>query len=118
MSLVAISTYLILATYMHAIEVRIPFLNAIIPTVGYMLSTWSLPAAKKAWMRCVFIQPLDSTTPAPEDPPQPVGPLLATDVVELMAGSQAKKQKEKVEKAQRRAAGPATTATSATSVPV
>ena len=69
-------------------------------------------------MRCVFIQPLDSNTPAPEDPPQPVGPLLATDVVELMAGSQAKKQKEKVEKAQRRAAGPATTATSATSVPV
>ena len=43
-------TYCTLCTYMYLIKVPDPFLNAIVPTVGFNLSTWSLPWIKKIWM--------------------------------------------------------------------
>lgn len=47
---IALSTYVILATYMWAIGVTSPLLNAIIPTIGFMLSTLSLPFIKSVWL--------------------------------------------------------------------
>ena len=35
---------------MYLINVDQPLLNAIVPTVGFNLSTWSLPTLKKWWM--------------------------------------------------------------------
>jgi hypothetical protein len=35
---------------MYLINVQAPLLNAIVPTVGFNISTWSLPALKKLWM--------------------------------------------------------------------
>ena len=45
-----IITYATLSGYMYAIGVTDPFLNAIVPTVGFNLSTLSLPTIKKWWM--------------------------------------------------------------------
>lgn len=48
--LVAIFTYLPIAIYMWAIGIRSPWLNAIIPTLGFLISTLSLPWIKKSWL--------------------------------------------------------------------
>mmetsp|Transcript_28423 Transcript_28423/g.28731 ORF Transcript_28423/g.28731 Transcript_28423/m.28731 type:complete len:147 (-) Transcript_28423:46-486(-) len=44
-------TYLTLMGYMYLIDVPYPYLNAVVPTVGFNLSTWSLPHIKKLWLR-------------------------------------------------------------------
>jgi len=47
---IMVLTYITLCTYMYLINVPSPFLNAIVPTVGFNLSTWSLPQVKKFWI--------------------------------------------------------------------
>lgn len=47
--LIAIFTYLAIGIYMWAIAIDRPFLNAIVPTVGFMLSTLTLPWFKRVW---------------------------------------------------------------------
>ncbi|CAM9374049.1 unnamed protein product, partial [Ectocarpus fasciculatus] len=49
-SFIMIITYATISTYMYLIGVKDPLLNAIVPTVGFNLSTWSLPSVKKVWM--------------------------------------------------------------------
>ena len=49
--IIAIFTYLAIAVYMWAVAIPSPFLNAIVPTVGFLLSTLTLPAFKKIWLR-------------------------------------------------------------------
>jgi uncharacterized RDD family membrane protein YckC len=49
--LIAIFTYLAISLYMWAIAIDRPFLNAIVPTVGFMLSTLTLPWFKKIWSK-------------------------------------------------------------------
>jgi len=44
-------TYLAIGLYMQAIEIENAWLNAIVPAVGFMLSTLTLPFFKKIWMR-------------------------------------------------------------------
>lgn len=48
-ALLMIFTYLAIGLYMNAIEVPNPWLNAIIPSVGFLLSTLTLPFFKKLW---------------------------------------------------------------------
>lgn len=50
-ALIALFTYITLALYMHAIDLDRPWHNAIVPTVGFMLSALSLPLFKRAWLR-------------------------------------------------------------------
>lgn len=47
-------TYIALGLYMWAIDIPQPWLNAIVPTVGFLLSTLTLPFFKKLWVRCVL----------------------------------------------------------------
>ena len=47
--LIAVFTYLAISLYMLAISIDRPFLNTIVPTVGFMLSTLTLPWFKKIW---------------------------------------------------------------------
>ena len=47
--LVALFTFLSISLYMRAIHIDRPFLNAIVPTIGFMLSTLALPWFKKIW---------------------------------------------------------------------
>lgn len=48
--LIVAVTYIIASIVMYAIGVTNYFLNALIPTVGYLLSTLSLPPIKRWWI--------------------------------------------------------------------
>ena len=49
--LLMLFTYLALGIYMNAIKVERPWLNSFIPTLGFLLSTLSLPFFKKILLR-------------------------------------------------------------------
>lgn len=49
--LVAIFTYLPIAIYMRTIEVPNPWLNAVVPTLGFLISTLTLPWFRKLWLK-------------------------------------------------------------------
>lgn len=46
---VAIFTYLSILLYFLAIKIDKPFINAVVPTLGFLLSTLSLPWIRKYW---------------------------------------------------------------------
>ena len=48
--LLIIFTFLSIGLYMNAIGVNNPWLNAIIPSLGFLLSTLSLPFFKNIWI--------------------------------------------------------------------
>ena len=48
---ILILTYLIASWVMYIINVEKYWLNALIPTLGYFLSTLSLPIVKKWWVK-------------------------------------------------------------------
>ncbi len=47
---IALITYLAISLYMSAINIERPWLNAIVPTVGFLLSTLTLSLIKKWWV--------------------------------------------------------------------
>jgi len=47
---IALITYLAISLYMSAINIERPWLNAIVPTVGFLLSTLTLSLIKKWWI--------------------------------------------------------------------
>ena len=49
--LLALFTYAAIGLYLNAIDIQRPWLNAIVPAVGFMLSTLTLPFFKKIWMK-------------------------------------------------------------------
>jgi hypothetical protein len=49
--LLVLFTYLAIGIYMWAIEVSRPWLSAIIPAVGFMISTLTMPFFKKLWLK-------------------------------------------------------------------
>lgn len=46
-----VCTYLAIGFYLHVIMVSEPWLNAIVPTIGFFLSTLTLPVIKNIWLR-------------------------------------------------------------------
>lgn len=48
--LIVLFTYISIGGYMWAIGVDKPLLNAVIPSLGFTLSTLTLPYFKKLWM--------------------------------------------------------------------
>jgi len=50
-ALIASMTYAVATYYMYRIGVNDPFLNALVPTGGYLLSTLTLPAVKREWLK-------------------------------------------------------------------
>lgn len=50
-ALLMLFTYLAIALYMYIVKIPQPWLNAIVPTVGFMLSTLTLPFFKKQWLK-------------------------------------------------------------------
>lgn len=48
--LVAIFTYFIIGLFMHSISVANPWVSAAVPTLGFLLSTLTLPIFKKIWV--------------------------------------------------------------------
>jgi len=49
--LIAIFTYIIIVLFFSAMNLPSPFINAIVPTLGFVLSTLSLPYFKKYWIK-------------------------------------------------------------------
>ena len=52
--LIALFTYLTIAFYLKFIIKIDPWVNAVVPTVGFLLSTLSLPYLKKFWIKYFF----------------------------------------------------------------
>jgi hypothetical protein len=44
-------TYLAVGLYLNAIHIENPWLNAIVPSVGFLLSTLTLPYLKNLWIK-------------------------------------------------------------------
>lgn len=49
--LIAVLTYVVVVLFFSTAGLPKPFLNSIVPTVGFVLSTLSLPYFKKIWLR-------------------------------------------------------------------
>lgn len=52
--IIALFTYIVIGLFMWVIGVENPFINAIIPTTGFILSTLSLPFIKKYWIEHLY----------------------------------------------------------------
>jgi len=50
-SIIAILTYIIITIFLIVIKFPKPFLNSIIPTVAFIISTLTLPLFKKMWVK-------------------------------------------------------------------
>jgi hypothetical protein len=50
-ALLMIFTYLAIGFYLNAIKIENPWLNAIVPSIGFLLSTLTLPYFKNLWIR-------------------------------------------------------------------
>jgi hypothetical protein len=46
----ALLTFAALAAYFWAIGVDRPLINAVVPTAGFMLSTLTMPVARRVWL--------------------------------------------------------------------
>jgi len=46
---ISIFTYLSISLYFFGIGIEKPFVNAVVPTLGFLLSTLSLPWIRKVW---------------------------------------------------------------------
>jgi len=49
--LLILFTYLAIGFYLQAVKIPQPWLNAIVPSVAFMLSTLTLPLFKKIWAK-------------------------------------------------------------------
>jgi len=47
-------TYIAIGFYLQVISVPDPWLNAIVPTIGFFLSTLSLPLIKNIWIQKTY----------------------------------------------------------------
>jgi hypothetical protein len=47
-------TYIALGLYMNAIGIDKPWLNAVIPSIGFLLSTLTLPFFKNIWTKHIY----------------------------------------------------------------
>lgn len=52
--LIALMTYLLIVLFLWIIDISYPWLNAIVPTTGFILSTLTIPFAKKWWLKRVY----------------------------------------------------------------
>lgn len=53
-ALLMVFTYLSLGLYMYAIGVENPWVNAVVPTIGFFLSTLTLPIFKAYWKHHLY----------------------------------------------------------------
>lgn len=49
--LLSVFTYLALGIYMWAIDIPRPWLSSIVPAVGFMISTLTMPWIKEKWIK-------------------------------------------------------------------
>jgi len=49
--LIAVLTYIVIVLFFYFADLPNPLLNAIVPTLGFLLSTFSISYFKKLWVR-------------------------------------------------------------------
>ena len=49
-AIITIMTYLIIVLFLYIINISSPWINALIPTIAFMLSTLTLPFFRKLWL--------------------------------------------------------------------
>ena len=52
--IVAVLTYFVIVIFFHFAGLPRPFINSIVPTSGFVLSTLSLPFFKKLWVKYLY----------------------------------------------------------------
>jgi hypothetical protein len=52
--LIAILTYFVIVLFFKFANFSKPFTNAIVPTIGFLLSTLSVPFFKKFWIKNIY----------------------------------------------------------------
>jgi hypothetical protein len=52
--IVAVLTYLVIVLFFYSAGLPNPFINAIVPTLGFILSTLSLPLLKEIWFKKIY----------------------------------------------------------------
>ncbi len=52
--IITVMTYLVMVLFLLVIGMSYPWLNALVPTAGFVLSTLSLPFFKNAWLKYVY----------------------------------------------------------------
>ena len=52
--IIALMTYLIIVIFLFIINAPNPWLTALIPTIGYMLSTLTMAFFKKLWVNSIY----------------------------------------------------------------
>ena len=52
--IIALMTYIIIVIFLWSISAPRPWLNAIVPTVGFILSTLTLPFFKRFWINNIY----------------------------------------------------------------
>jgi preprotein translocase subunit SecF len=52
--IIAILTYLVIVLFFFVAQLPKPFVNSIVPTAGFVLSTLSLPFFKKWWLNRIY----------------------------------------------------------------
>ena len=52
--IISIMTYIIIVIFLWSINAPRPWLNAIVPTVGFILSTLTLPFFKQLWINHIY----------------------------------------------------------------
>lgn len=53
-SFITIFTYITIVIFLHIIGAANPWLGAIVPAIGFYLSTLTLPIAKRLWLQKVY----------------------------------------------------------------
>ena len=53
-AIIALMTYFVIVIFLYAIGVPEPWFVALVPTIGYMLSTLTLPFFKKFWINGIY----------------------------------------------------------------
>jgi len=51
---IAIMTYFVIAVFLMMIEIPKPWFSALVPSIGFYLSTLTLPFLKRAWLRKIY----------------------------------------------------------------
>lgn len=55
--LIAILTYIVVVLFFFFADLPRPFINAIVPTIGFVLSTLSISVFKNFWIKHCYKQP-------------------------------------------------------------
>ena len=52
-AIITVMTYIVIVIFLFIINAPSPWLTALVPTIGYLLSTLTMPLFKKLWIKSI-----------------------------------------------------------------